>query len=163
MPVGRIAGIFGVHGELKCDPASSGRSLFEPGAQFELRSAQGAAQQVTLESVREHKGRLLVRFSGVSDPDDAQSFSGSTLFAERSRIELDPGEYLDRDLAGCVLADEAGNVLGTVERVEHYPASDMLVVNGRFVPMVAAFIRSIDTAAKRIVVDVPPGLLSDEE
>jgi ribosomal 30S subunit maturation factor RimM len=49
---------------------------------------------------------------------------------------------------------------GTVERVEHYPASDMLIVGGKMLPMVKAFIRSIDPTSHSIVVaDLPPGLL----
>jgi len=54
--------------------------------------------------------------------------------------------------------------LGIVERVEHYPGSDMLVVNGRMVPMVKAFVRSIDIAKKIVEVGgLPLGLLDDDE
>jgi 16S rRNA processing protein RimM len=87
---------------------------------------------------------------------------GSTFYADRDRIVLERGEYLDRDLVDCVLCDSEGNALGTVSAVEHYPSSDMLIVNGKMVPMVGAFIKSIDVAAKRIVVDLPAGLLDDE-
>jgi 16S rRNA processing protein RimM len=48
---------------------------------------------------------------------------------------------------------------GTVERVEHYPASDMLVVGGRMIPMVRAIVSEIDLTHRRIVVDPPLGLL----
>jgi ribosomal 30S subunit maturation factor RimM len=53
-------------------------------------------------------------------------------------------------------------MLGLVTAVEHYPSSDMLVVNGKLVPMVGEFIKSIDTGAKRITVSLPAGLLDDE-
>ncbi|MBV8489893.1 MAG: hypothetical protein JO199_05120 [Candidatus Eremiobacteraeota bacterium] len=37
--VGRIAGAFGVRGELKCDPSNAGRTLFAAGATLQcLRS-----------------------------------------------------------------------------------------------------------------------------
>ena len=85
----------------------------------------------------------------------------ATLYAARERIELEAGEFLDRDLAGCVLVDPEGATLGTVQRVEHYPGSDMLIVGGHMVPMVAAFIRSIDVENKRIVAELPEGLLGD--
>jgi 16S rRNA processing protein RimM len=159
LPVGRIAGIFGIQGELKCDPTSAGRTLFVPGAHFKLQLAAGASQDVQLSSVREHKNRLLVRLRGVDSANDVEKYVGATFYADRDRITLEPGEHLDRDLEGCVLFDESGRTLGAVMRVEHYPSSDMLVVNGQLVPMVSAFIKSIDTAAKRIVVDLPPGLL----
>ncbi len=64
-------------------------------------------------------------------------------------------------VASC--ADADGRSYGTAERVEHYPASDMLVVDGRLLPMVGAFIRSIDIKKKEIVVhDLPQGLLDGE-
>jgi len=163
LPVGRIAGLFGIHGEVKCDPTSAGRSLFAAGAQFRAALAGGASREVAIETLREHKGRLLLRFDGVADATAAQALIGATLYADRERIVLEAGEYLDRDLAGCVLYDSAGRELGTVTGVEHYPSSDMLVVRGKLVPMIREFIKSIDVGARRIVADLPPGLLDDGE
>jgi 16S rRNA processing protein RimM len=162
LPVGRIAGIFGIHGELKCAPTSAGRTLFSPGARFRLLMPQGESREVQLASVREHKGRFLIRLTGVDSANDAQTYAGATFYAARERIELEPGEHLDRDLVGCELHDESGKPLGKVQRVEHYPSSDMLIVKGNMVPMVSAFIKRIDTAGKRIIVDLPAGLLDTE-
>jgi 16S rRNA processing protein RimM len=162
LPVGRIAGIFGIHGELKCDPSSAGRTLFSAGERLRAQLAGGTSIDVELLAVRQHKNRLLVRLKGVASANDAQRFAGAMLFADRSRIELEPGEYLDRDLEGCELLTADGGSLGRVQRVEHYPSSDMLVVRGKLVPMVSAFIKSVDIAARRIVVDLPLGLLDDE-
>ena len=163
LPVGRIAGLFGIRGELKCDPTSAGRTLFAERARFRAQLADGSSHDVRLASVREHKGRLLVRLQQVETANDAQRFVGAMFFAERTRIKLEAGEYLDADLTGCVLVDPDGKTLGTVSRVEHYPSSDMLVVSGNLVPMVRAFIRSIDVAHKRIVAELPPGLLDSTQ
>ncbi|MBV8435275.1 MAG: 16S rRNA processing protein RimM [Candidatus Eremiobacteraeota bacterium] len=158
MPVGRIAGAFGIAGELKCDPTNAGRPLFSPGA--ELRCERGSdAQMVRIASVRAHKGRLLLRIAGVEDADAAQAFNGAVLLAPRESIPLQAGEYFDDDLTGCAVVGADGKAYGTVDRVEHYPSSDMLVVGGRLVPMVAAIVREIDSQKKRIVIDPPAGLL----
>ena len=162
LPVGRIAGIFGIQGELKCDPTSAGRTLFLPGERFRIQLAGGQSKEVELADVREHKHRLLIRLRGVETADAAEMYVGAAFFAARDRIALEPGEHLDRDLHGCLLYDESGRALGAVTDVQHYPSSDMLIVNGKMVPMVSEFVKSIDTAAKRIVVDLPPGLLDDE-
>lgn len=164
LPVGRIAGIFGIKGELKCDPSSAGRTLFSRGAAFVCRLKTGEEEDVRVSSVRDHKGRLLLRLNDIADATLAERFAGATLFASASDVELAPDEYLDRDLIGCRLIDERGAQLGVVERVEHYPGSDMLVVNGRMVPMVKAFVRSVDVAKKVVEVgDLPLGLLNDDE
>jgi 16S rRNA processing protein RimM len=114
---------------------------------------------IELSAVRPHKGRLLVRIDGVDDADAAERYRDAMLYAPRDQIELEPEEYLDADLAGCEVVDAAtGHRYGVVDSVAHYPASDMLIVSGVMVPMVAEFIRSIDVAAKRIVIAPPAGL-----
>lgn len=161
LPIGRIAGIFGLRGELKCDPTTSGRTVFSAGATLRC-TIEGRSQNLKLKSVREHKGRLLVCFEGVDDATSAQALIGAIFFAQRERLDVSADEYLDIDLAGCEVFATGGKRYGAVERVEHYPLNDMLIVDGRMLPMVKAFIRDIDIAARRIVVDVPPGLLDDD-
>lgn len=157
VPVGRIAGPFGVRGELKCDPTGAGRTVFSPGA--DLRCAQGdLSWTVRITAARPHKGRLLIRIDGVEDADAAGAYAGATLYASRAAIPLREDEYLDDDLVGCTVESTNGRPYGTVERVEHYPSSDMLVVDGVMVPMVRAIVAEIDLDRRRIVVDPPAGL-----
>ncbi len=164
LPVGRLVGLFGIRGELKCDPSSAGRTLFMRGATFEYAMADGTRRRVALATVREHKGRLVVTLAGVADPDVAKAYVGGTFYATRDRVEeeLEAGEYLDVDLVGCSLYSPDGTVLGVVGEVRHYPTSDMLIVGDKMVPMVKAFVREIDVPNKHIVVDLPPGLLDDD-
>jgi len=111
--------------------------------------------------VREHKGRLIVSFQGCSNRDQAHCFVGADLYGAADAIELDAGEFFDHDLLGAAVLDEAQNVLGTVTAVEHFPASDMLVLGENRIPLVRAFVVSLEIEAKRIVVRVPPGLLNE--
>lgn len=128
------------------------------GAALELES-RGAATVVELKGVRAHGKRLVLGIDGIDDAEAAQKFTGGTFYAPREAIHLDPGEFLDADLIGCALCDASGRRLGTVRGVGHYPGSDMLVVDGHLVPLVAAFVREMDVANKRIVVELPPGLI----
>jgi 16S rRNA processing protein RimM len=156
--VGRISGAFGVRGELKCDPTSAGRTVFSPG--IELRCARGdATSNVRIVGVREHKNRLLIRIAGVDDGDGANAYAGALLYAPRDEVTLEEGEYLDADLVGCAVFGKDGTTYGAVERVEHYPGSDMLIVDGRMVPMVRAIVIEIALDRRRIVIDPPAGLL----
>jgi 16S rRNA processing protein RimM len=155
--VGRIVGAFGVRGELKCDPTRAGRALFQTAA--ELRCVRGDdAWDVRLEAVRAHKGRLLIRIGGVDDAEAASTYAGAVLFAPRASIALEEGEYLDDDLVGCTVLGPNGTPYGVVERVEHYPSSDMLVVAGTMVPMVRAIVTNVDLGSRRIAIDPPAGL-----
>lgn len=156
--VGRIVGTFGVRGELKCDPTSAGRTIISAGARV-LCTREDEITTVGIRAVRAHKGRLLIFLEGVDDATEAERFVGSELRAPRAEIQLDEGEFLDVDLIGCDVSGVDGACYGPVERVEHFPSSDMLVVGGRMVPMVGAIVKSIELPARRIVIDPPPGLL----
>lgn len=157
--VGRIAGVFGVRGELKCDPTSAGRTVISAGASLHCRRRDSSSAAIRIESARTHKSRLLIRIAGVEDADAAAAYAGGILLAPRAEVALQPGEYFDDDLVGCEVVAANGRAYGSVERVEHFPSSDILVVEGRMVPMVAAIVIRIDLERRRIVIDPPEGLL----
>ena len=157
--VGRIAGVFGVRGELKCDPTSAGRTVISAGAQLGCRRRDMAPAIIRIASARAHKSRLLIRIAGVEDADAAAAYAGGILFAARADVPLQPGEYFDDDLVGCAVFGVNGTAYGYVERVEHFPSSDMLVIGDRMIPMVGAIVTDIDLERRRIVIDPPEGLL----
>jgi 16S rRNA processing protein RimM len=142
---------------VKCDVTRAARSLFTVGATFQCATA-GQETDVRLHSVREHRGRLLLAFDGVEGVA-AQTLVGATLYVPRDAIPLQPGEYLDDDLVACEVVGKDGRRFGRVERVEHFPASDMLVTGGRMIPMVDAIVKEVDVTGRRVVIDPPAGLL----
>jgi len=111
--------------------------------------------------MRRHQESLLLSFEGIASPEEARMLTNSSLYAGVRDIPLGAGEYLDRDLIDCELVDPAGRRLGRVVDVQHFPAQDCLVVDpgGQYVPLVKAFVRAIDIAARTIEVDLPEGLL----
>jgi 16S rRNA processing protein RimM len=157
---GRIVGTFGIRGELKCAPTGVGEAAIVSGASFMLGAADDA-ESVRVEAVRHHQGRLLVTLEGVSTVEAAEAFVGRALYLDRAAVELAENEYFDEDLVGLRLLDGSGAELGVVRAVEHYPAQDCLVVgpSGALVPLVRAFVHSIDLETRAIVVSLPPGLL----
>jgi len=160
VPAAKLVGIFGIRGELKCEPIVAGSTPFETGNEYALDAA--GRTLVRCRSIRPHQNRLLIAFEGIDDPDAARALAGKTLYAPSETQSLAEGEYFDRDLIGAQLVDENDRLLGDVVGVEHMPAHDCLVVGPKraLVPMVAAFIRSIDVGRKRIVVaDLPLGLI----
>lgn len=161
--IGKVVGLFGLRGELKCDPTSAGRTLFSKGATLVARHGTDDVP-ACIATVREHADRLLVSFEGFATLEDASRLIGATLLAARERLEagLERGEYLDVDLVGASVESTDGKPLGTVLRVQHYPASDMLVLASGMIPLVQAFVRSIDLLQRRVIVDIPPGLLDED-
>lgn len=157
LPVGRIAGAFGIRGEMKCDPTTAGRIVFSAGTI--LRCQVGAVwSTLRIVGVRPHQGRLLIRGEGIDDATAAKAYAGAVLYAPREQLDVAPDEYLDADLIGCRVIGVDGTTYGAVEAVEHFPSSDMLVVASTLVPLVRAYVHSIDVDGRQIVIDPPAGL-----
>jgi 16S rRNA processing protein RimM len=158
--VGRLTGVFGVHGELKCRATDA--QAIAVGNTFAL-IGNGMERSVHCIGSRMAHGRLLLRFDGIDTPEAARPLVGVDLWAQRDDAPLGPGEYRDADLVGLRLVDEHGRERARVVRVEHYPAQDCLVVEpGRaLVPLVKPFIKNIDIASGCIVTALPDGLLEN--
>jgi 16S rRNA processing protein RimM len=168
-----VAGVFGLRGELKVAPSRIGEDALAAGIDVRAVLADGTSRALHVRALRRHQGRPLLAFDGVDDADAAQALVGAALFVDRDVVALGEGEYFDDDLVGCALVDVGGAVLGEVVAVEHYPAQDVLLI-GRapfdklrtgcaMVPLVRAFVRGIDVGARRIIVDLPTGLLDPRE
>lgn len=162
---GRIAGIFGLRGELKLDPTRIGADAVDAGIELEATLADGSVRALRVRSLRMHKSRPLITCDGVDDATAAEALVGATVTIDRTDVALDPGEYLDDDLIGCALVDADGTELARVVNVMHTAAQDLLVLREgvSYVPLVAEFVHAIDVKAKTIRVTLPPGLLDSAE
>jgi 16S rRNA processing protein RimM len=167
---GRVVGVFGLRGELKIAASRIGEDALAPGLSLRATLPDGSSRALRVRAMRLHQGRPLLSFDGVDDATAAEALVGATLAVDRGAVELGEGEYFDDDLAGCVLVDPNGAEIADVLAVEHYPAQDVLIVAPRgarekraMVPLVRAFVKAIDVRAKRISVELPPGLLDSGE
>ncbi|MFI5888831.1 ribosome maturation factor RimM [Actinoplanes sp. NPDC051513] len=133
-------------------------------------SAPGVAYQVpsslVAESVRWHQGRGIVQFEGVYDRNVAEALRGVLLQVDSSVLKppSDPDEFHDHQLVGLRVVSVAGEDLGAVARIDHAPASDLIVIDKSgggtaLIPFVSQLVPTVDVAGGRIVVDLPEGLL----
>lgn len=156
--IGYVVGAFGLHGEVKVatnDPAD-----FRIGLTLDGRIPGGASHRLIVEALRPHQNRLLVRFAGVTDANQADALRGAQLVAQIAELPpLPAGTYRDQDLVGMHVRDSRLGELGDVKEVLHYPHADMLVVGDRalLVPMLAAYAVAIDTASATISTMLPDG------
>jgi 16S rRNA processing protein RimM len=170
--VGRILRPHGIRGELVVEVRTdepevrfAAGSTFDVGpAEDKLGSPVGTA--LTIESVRWHQGRPLVFFAEVPDRDVAEEMRGLLLWVDSADIAApeDPDEFHDHQLVGLDVVTTGGEKVGVVARIDHAPASDMLVVRKEdrttaLVPFVRAIVPTVDVAGGRVVIDPPGGLL----
>lgn len=157
--IGRIAGTFGLRGEVKVTSADP--SDLHPGlACVATHGRRGVERALRIAAVRPHQDRLVVRFEGIGDATAAQALTGAELTAFVADLPpLPVGTYRDDDLVGMRVRDARLGDLGEVTSVAHYPHADMLVVGerGLLVPLLAAYGVAIDAGARRIATSLPDG------
>jgi 16S rRNA processing protein RimM len=124
--VGRVAGAFGVKGEIRIsaytdDPAALARYR-------DLRRADGAPA-LTLTGGRPHKGALVARAKEVATREEAEALRGLELFVPRDILPPpDEDEYYLTDLIGLAAVSPDGAALGRIKSVQNFGAGDLLEI-----------------------------------
>ena len=127
--VGRIARPFGRRGEVVVEPLTEDPRRFFDLAAAEVGPAGGDGVRRTLDSVRIHKGRPVVRFSGVTDISGAESLRASEVRIRPSeRAPLSESRYYHDDLVGCRAESREGEPLGEIIAVEDTAGPSLLVL-----------------------------------
>ena len=121
-------------------------------------------REASIEAVRAHQGRLLVKFEGIDSPEELQSLRNWTIeVPEEDAEELGEDEYYLHDLAGLTLVDREGVVRGKVREAYEGGGGILLDVerpDGRRydLPFAGDICVEIDLAKKQIVVELPEGI-----
>ena len=123
-------------------------------------------EKLVLEAIRWHLGKGIAQFEGVFDRNTAEALRGVLLQIDSSEVAEpdDPDEFNDHQLVGLSVVDVDGAELGTVERIDHAAASDLIVLKKAaggtaLIPFVSRLVPTVDLAGGRVVVDLPEGLL----
>jgi 16S rRNA processing protein RimM len=165
--VGVIGRPHGLRGEVAVEVRTD-----EPQRRFALgqvlRDEEGT-RSFTVQSARDHSGRLLVRFAELIDREAAEAVRGTLLIAAVPFNErpLEPEEFYDRQLIGLRVCRSDGVVVGTVSSVLHLPTQEVLEVatagGSRLVPFVTALVPEIDLEDGCLTVADVAGLLEDHQ
>lgn len=171
--VGRVLRAHGVRGEVAVESFSDVAERFSPGAELLVAARRagstapappGLPPRLTVETVRPHRGALLIRFAGVLDRDAADALRGAVLEVPREAVPAPPeGTWYHFQLEGCRCRDARLGDLGEVVDVVEDGGGVLLAVEGEsrrlLVPFVRAFVREVDTEEGRIELDLPEGLI----
>lgn len=129
------------------------------------REAASEPEPVTIEEAWLHDGRLVLKLAGVDSIEAAEALRGAELVVHpEARLPLGEGEYYMSDLVGFSLIDRHdGREIGPVTGWQESPGSILLTVQSGsrevLIPFVRAICSEIDTSGRRILADIPNGLL----
>jgi 16S rRNA processing protein RimM len=161
--VGKIAKPHGIRGEVIVIPHTD---LLERFTWLdEIYIGETNPSLLTLEGVRFHKGRPLLKFAGYNSRDDVEVLRGQLLqVPEDQAIPLEENEYFLYQLIGLMVETADGQQLGTLTEIIETGANNVFVVQGGrdeiLIPDIPEVISEIDFEKQRMIVDPLPGLLN---
>ena len=168
--VGRLMKAHGLKGAIKVELyTDEPEKRFVPGAVFTLQvptSSKWHGKTLELIELRWYNGHAVAFFVGVDDRSEAESLIKAILWVSQDVKELpeEDDAWYDHQLVGLTAVRD-GVPVGTVARVDHLPAQDLLAVktgDGEvLVPFVKAIVPEVDLAAGTVTLTPPTGLFED--
>lgn len=170
LAVARIVKTQGRRGEVAAEILTDFPQRFENLRRVYLENPGAEPEVVSLENTWPHKGRMVLKFSGVDSISEAEPLRGRlVLVPQDEKVKLPSGSYYVADLAGCrVMRQQGGRVqeIGTVTEVERTGGADLLHVESAgakkselLIPLAETICTRIDIEAKIIWIDPPEDLL----
>ena len=136
---------------------------FGEGMRLWALGEDGARREVQIEELWPHKGMLVLKFTGVDSMTDAEALLGCELqVPQRERAQLESGWTYVSDLVGCVVFD-GDREIGRIADVQFGAGeAPLLIVKGDKeyeIPFAEAYLKNLDLAHQRIMMQLPEGLL----
>jgi 16S rRNA processing protein RimM len=142
---------------------------FVPGSVYTLQVPDESpwfGKTVTLTELKWYNDHAVVFLDGIADRDAAESLVKAILWVDDDK-DARPAEedaWYDYQLIGLSVR-RGGVPVGTIARVDHFPAQDLLVVDTGdgevLVPFVKAIVTGVDIDAGTMDIDPPIGLFED--
>ena len=166
--LGRIVGAHGLGGQLRVryfGAAPDNLMRLEAALLVESEDETDAESFEVTKVVAGRREEVRMTLSGVADRESAERLRGKLVTATASQLEALPeGEYYSYELIGCRVEGADGLPIGTVREVWATGAVDVLVVEDaqgvqQLIPAMESQLREVDIEARRIVIEILPGLL----
>jgi len=169
--MGRVLGPFGVQGWIKVKPLSEAPETLLDYRQWWLTSGKDRDDwhEMRVAAARAHNDTLVAQIEGIATREQALIRRGALIGLERSALaKLADGEFYWSDLMGLAVVNRVGMALGkVVDMVDAgvHPVLRVIAEGGneaekveqggieRLIPMVPAYIDSVDLEGGRINVD----------
>ncbi len=158
--VGYINGIWGMKGHVKVTPLSTNPERLKAGSEVRV-----LGRPTKIAEVVTPQGYPIVKFQGYPDRTAAERLRGSYIEIDEADLPALPDdEYYVDDLVGLEVVTTEGEAVGRLSEVLGTGANDVYVIarpgaKDALIPAINDVVISVDLAAKRMVIQVIPGLL----
>jgi len=164
--IGKVLSAHGIAGLVKVMPFTDNPDRINNLEQVELLSGE-TQRRVEVIDVSVHGRFWLVKLQGIENRDEASKISGSFLVIPKNeRAVLPEGSYYFDQLIDLTVQSVSGEYIGIIVEVISRGGHDQYLVkrtesNGKelLIPAVRQFVKKVDLAAGKMIVDLPEGLL----
>jgi len=165
LELGKVNNTHALRGEVKfemwCDGADYLRQLEK------VYLDDGGSRALTLVSVREQKGKAILKFREITTVEQAEELKGKILYCNRDDAEIDEDAHYLADIIGCYVVDiDTEEEYGKVVDVLNYGASDIYDVESwgkhTLLPAIPEVVKEINTEYQVIRIKPMKGLFDED-
>jgi 16S rRNA processing protein RimM len=168
--VGHVTKPHGTKGELFVWPLTDHvEDIYAPGREVLIGDEHGAldaeAGALVVESARDFKRGLLVKFSGLADRSGVEALGNRYLLVPIDAApQKEEHELYYHELLGMQVVTRDGESVGEVREVYETEPAHLLEVKTsagkiHLIPFAERIVKKVDADARQIVITPPPGLL----
>lgn len=168
--VGKIVNTHGIRGEVRViSQTDFPEERYRKGQRLTLFRENKAPLELTVAGHRKHKNFDLLTFEGYPTINDVEPLRDGILKVSKDELsELTENEYYYHEIIGLTVIDEQARELGKIKEILSPGANDVWVVQRKgkkdaLIPYIESVVRQIDLDKGEVHIEIPEGLLDDED
>lgn len=166
LKVGKIVNTHSLKGEVKVISSTDfEEERFKKGSKLLITRGNQLIREVVVQSYRNHKNFLLVKFEGIDSVEEAEKLKNLQIKIDSDEVgELEENEFYFHEIIGCQVFDENDRNLGEIIDILTPGANDVWVIKGEegkeiLIPYIEDVVKQIDITNKKVNIEVIEGLI----
>ncbi|MGY3817921.1 ribosome maturation factor RimM [Gemella morbillorum] len=166
LKVGKIVNTHSLKGEVKVISSTDfEEERFKKGSKLLITRGNQLIREVVVQSYRNHKNFLLVKFEGIDSVEEAEKLKNLQIKIDSDEVGgLEENEFYFHQIIGCEVFDENDKNLGEIIDILTPGANDVWVIKGEngkeiLIPYIEDVVKKIDITNKKVNIEVMEGLI----
>ena len=169
--VGKIVNTQGIKGEVRViSKTDFSEERYKKGKELFLFQEDKKPITLTIKSHRKHKNFDILSFEGHPNINDVEKYRDGILKISKEDVgKLEENAFYYHEIIGLEVFDEEDKNLGTIKEFLSPGANDVWVIGQNqkgkkdiLIPYIESVVKSVDVESKKVTVEIPEGLIDDE-
>ncbi len=169
--VGKIVNTQGIKGEVRViSKTDFSEERYKKGKELFLFQEDKKPIKLTIKSHRKHKNFDIVSFEDHPNINDVEKYREGILKISKADIgKLEENAFYYHEIIGLEVFDESEKSLGEIREILSPGANDVWVIAQKekgkkdiLIPYIESVVKSVDLENSKVVIEIPEGLIDDE-